>query len=209
MRTGASSTASWRRPVVSAALAAALATAAPAPARAALVCEPVGEPVLAEQADVVFTGRVLKSFDDRSAPAPWVKPLLAHWPAFVPIPTVQDPRAPGIPATSFEVENVYKGDVPGDQVTVHLLGRVTFAHGEYTVFANRSQQGLFTTECSGDLRGPIDPHDYHLGAARKPAAAWWQLLVAPVAALLAVLLGAAAAAGGNVYLARRRAREPR
>jgi hypothetical protein len=214
MRTGASSTASWRpraaeTAIVAVAGAVALAAAAaslrPDPAQAALVCEPAGTVAVAQQADVIFTGRLTRLFDDQAVAAPWARPFVDHWPPVLPIPQVDDPNAPKTPAALFRVSVVYKGLVDSSELTVRLLGRPGVASGEWTIFANRSDRAhLFTTGCSGNVRGPIDPHAYALPAGHPVTPPWWQALLAPAAVLAALVLGAAAAAGGYWLLRRGR-----
>lgn len=209
MRTGASSTASWPRraagrPPVGVpspapslrrctGVAAALLALLPAPAQAAFACEPVGLPALARQADLVFTGTVVRRFQDGAEPAGWTRPLLGRWPAWLPVPEEPAPAGRETPAVTLRASTLYKGALPGPEVTVRLLGRARAGAGPWTIFASRGERGhLFTTECSGNWAGSIEPAAYGLQpGVPVRSEPWWQAAAPPGALLLALILGAA------------------
>jgi len=174
---------------------AALAPATPTPA--GLVCEQQSPRELAAQADVVFAGTITALVEDHDivkVPPSQLQPVLRFWPKQVPVPTVPT-RAPGpgTPAARFQVATAYKGVVT-TQMTIRLLGTQRLHAGEtWTVFADRSSGHLFTTECSGDQRGPIDAASYGLTghpptapprANGPPVELFWALALLAVAALL-------------------------
>jgi hypothetical protein len=78
------------------------------------------------------------------------------------------------PAT-FDVETVYKGDVPRT-ITVHPIGVATncgsyaFKVGKrYTVFPSAGESGrVYALACGGEVEGAIVPADYGLPAGQPP-----------------------------------------
>ena len=121
------------------------------------------------------------------------------------MPTIPTPApGPGTPAARFQVTTAYKGAV-ATQMTVRLLGAERrFRNGEtWTVFANRSHGHLFTTECSGNLRAPIDGRPYGL-TARRPTATVTDSPPAQLFWVLGGLLALGAVATAALLVANRR-----
>ncbi|HEX6348341.1 MAG TPA: hypothetical protein VF160_03005 [Candidatus Dormibacteraeota bacterium] len=190
-------------------MAALMAVANPSPA--ALVCDPQTPSELAAQADVVFTGKVtalVQDHDVEQTPPAILNPVLRYWPKQVPLPRVPKPApGPGTPAARFQVATAYKGAV-GTEITVRLLGdERRFRPGEtWTVFADRSNGHLFTTECSGDQPAPIEGRAYGLTAHRPTSPASADSPPAQLYWVLGILLALGAAASGTLLVANRRRR---
>ena len=125
--------------------------------RTALACSCAGtsKAIAAQNATVVFGGRVTN---------------------------VTRPFALGLPCSSsstdpvvavFVVETVYKGELPSTTTVRAVVGGAScgydFIDGQrYTVFATVGTNGLETNLCRGNVEGPIDPADYGLAAGHAP-----------------------------------------
>jgi hypothetical protein len=76
-------------------------------------------------------------------------------------------------AVTFDVETVYKGDVPR-AVTVHTVSSgascgYTFETGKrYTVFPRMTDGKLDTGLCNGNVEGTIAPSEYGFQGGRPP-----------------------------------------
>jgi len=126
--------------------------------RAALACSCAGvsKPQAAQNASVVFSGRVT---------------------------SVTRPFAIGISCTSssedpvvavFEVETVYKSELPATTTVRTVVGGAScgydfVAERRYTVFATVGANGLETNLCRGNVEGAITPSEYGLPAGHPPA----------------------------------------
>src|SRR5438132_5230384 len=98
------------------------------------------------------------------------------------VTSVTRPFAIGIPCTSssedpvvavFEVETVYKGELPATTTTRTVIGGAScgydFVPGKrYTVFATVGTNGLETNACRGNVEGAITPSEYELPAGHAP-----------------------------------------
>jgi hypothetical protein len=76
---------------------------------------------------------------------------------------------------SFEVETVYKGDVPKATAVTTVVGGAScgyeFVGGKrYTVFATAAGGKLETNLCRGNVEGAIDAAEYGLGPGHAPLA---------------------------------------
>jgi hypothetical protein len=127
-------------------------------------CEDTTRAGEAQQADAVFTGTVAEVSIYRQRLARIAGRELevpAGWPGWLPIPA----EAPAEERTDvrFQAETLYKGILSRD-VSVRWTGRrQQFRRGvRHTVFANIDGSHLFSTECAGNVAGPIEPDLYGL-----------------------------------------------
>jgi hypothetical protein len=118
-------------------------------------CVPVTKPQLVENAAVIFTGVVTGGSRQFSFGIPCSV-------------SSADPVT-----FSFDVEAVYKGDVPKTTTVTTVVGGAScgyeFVGGKrYTVFATASGGKIETNLCRGNVEGAIDPPAYGLGPGHAP-----------------------------------------
>ena len=118
-------------------------------------CVPQSKTQAAENAQVVFTGRVT---------------AISQTFGFGPVCTTST-ETPVV--VTFEVESVYKSELPQTTTVRTAMSGAScgyeFTGGKrYTVFATIGQNGLETNLCRGDTEGGIAPSEYGLGAAHPP-----------------------------------------
>ncbi|HYR94083.1 MAG TPA: hypothetical protein VEP48_07745 [Methylomirabilota bacterium] len=120
-------------------------------------CVPFTKPQLIENAAVIFTGVVTGGSRQFSFGIPCSV-------------SSADPVT-----FSFDVETVYKGDVPKATAVTTVVGGAScgyeFVSGRrYTVFGTSAGGKLETNLCRGNVEGAIDPSEYGLGPGHAPLA---------------------------------------